>query len=228
MGSVYPVIEPPLVIKSRVEPFDSHYAVVDKFGIPCKPTDATGMDEIIVFSKQQVLPRLIFHFEQQQTATGHHHHHPHPPEAAKTDPLAVLPDELRDANPVILIVSGDLTEATYVASALKQHLPKLAAVKCCSSGEAALWLNKFGRMISARLCVITSCYREQDGGDMAWERVVQAVRAAGLQLHVLVLCNKKLNEADKIRDKASMWKRVAVIDEPIELLNRIKKVAKIK
>lgn len=63
LGRPFPVVEAAGVLKKRVDPYDSHFVVVDsKYGAPCKPKDPPGKDEIIVFSKSQVLPRFIFHF----------------------------------------------------------------------------------------------------------------------------------------------------------------------
>lgn len=43
--------------------------------------------------------------------------------------------------------------------------------KCKSTAEAKVWLCRFGKMFSTRLCVITNRFREHDGGDLAWQQV---------------------------------------------------------
>lgn len=100
-------------------------------------------------------------------------------------------------------------------------------MKCASSEEEGIWLSKFGKLISTRLCVITNRFREQDGGENAWEKAIQAVRTSGLtQVHVIVFCNKKEKIVDKVRERASPWKKVTVTDESLVLLDRLKKVTK--
>lgn len=77
MGQPYPVIEQPLQLKGRVAPFDSHYVIVDQRGYPCNRDTRLKYDEIVVFSKSQVLPRIIFHFQR----SG----------AAPVNPISMLP-----------------------------------------------------------------------------------------------------------------------------------------
>ena len=56
--------------------FDSHYTVVKRAGntyIPCPPPGATGhttpeYDEMVIFSKTQILPRYILHYHIVDTA----------------------------------------------------------------------------------------------------------------------------------------------------------------
>lgn len=71
MGSVYPVVERPtesnsLLGKPCVEGYNSHYAIVKqvsgKVYFPCKPHEKPDYDEVVVFSKAQILPRYIIYY----------------------------------------------------------------------------------------------------------------------------------------------------------------------
>lgn len=74
MGKPYPVTESPMdneqntLLGKPCKPgFNSHYAVVrrvsDMVYLPCKPNESPDYDEVIVFSKAQVLPRYLVYYK---------------------------------------------------------------------------------------------------------------------------------------------------------------------
>jgi hypothetical protein len=75
MGRVYPVTESPngsptLLGQPCKEGYDSHYVVVKALGgpnskvyFPCKNNQQPDYDEVVVFSKTQILPRYLIYYK---------------------------------------------------------------------------------------------------------------------------------------------------------------------
>lgn len=132
-----------------------------------------------------------------------------------------IDSELKAARPLILWVDQNLSSIDNTAAALMARLPKMKVIKCSSSSEASVWLARFGRQVSSRLAVISNRFRENDGGDDAWQRVVAQVREKGLEkVPVIVFCGSP----DQVRERASHFKRVSVTSDPAELAQLLKKI----
>lgn len=234
MGNTYPVIESPqgmkMALTAKVEPFDSHFVVVDQlYNFPCKPLDPPGLDEIVVFSKHQILPRIIFHFSDAKKS-----HEPSlacskkPQEPSSAAPpgspsqsFEALPEELKNAKPLVLWVDRDMQSIDSHFKVFQIHLPKIHVVKCGSSSEANVWLGRYNRSSLGRLVVITNRSREQDGGDLAWEKTIETVRSKGLsKVRVIVFCR----DMARVKEKAATWKRVTVTNSAEEVIKWLKDV----
>lgn len=102
-----------------------------------------------------------------------------------------------------------------------EQLREVGIVKCSSSKEAEVWLRQFEMRVTSRLCVVTNRFREQDGGDLAWQRAVEVVRGVGLsKLRVVVLCG--------VPEKVELgkWKNVTVTNDAAVLLKHLKELHK--
>lgn len=129
MGTTYPVTEEPLTLKNLVDGYDSHYAIVDaKFGRPIRPTDPPGYDEIVVFRKEQILPRYVIHFEKIDKPVPN-------PAALAAAPSSykllssssqndLLPPELRDAYPVFIWIDPNFASVDCAMEAFRMHVNK--------------------------------------------------------------------------------------------------------
>lgn len=209
LGNPFPVIESPFSLQSRVEPFDSHFVVVDdKYNFPCKPGAPPGMDQIVVFNKAQVLPRLVFLFEEAK-------------EAPLNSLISDLPEELRGARPIVVWIDRSFQDIEDIVEVVRPLNPRLAVIKCGSAKEAGIWLGRFGKLVSGRLCVITNRFRELDGGDSAWEKAVEVVRLQGLKsAPIVVFCA----DPTKIQEKVSKMKKVKAMNDPLELQKFLRKI----
>lgn len=72
MGKPYPVIESPvdtdsILGKPCMQGYQSHYVVVKHKAtnvfFPCRPDDTPDYDEVVVFSKNQILPRYLVYYK---------------------------------------------------------------------------------------------------------------------------------------------------------------------
>jgi hypothetical protein len=204
LGHTLPVIEQPGTLKARVEPYDSHYVVVDAtYGTPSKPGDTSIKDEIVLFSKNQVLPRYFFFFEQDQKQSDG------------------VPPQLRTAYPIVLWIDVNLQAIDQTATVLRGVMPHIEVIKCSSAGEAAVWLGRFGRLVIGRLAIITNRFREDDGGDLAWRRIIETARGAGFgSTTVVVYCR----EPERVQ--ATSFRNVVVTNDPLVVSQALAKIGR--
>lgn len=133
MGRAYPVTQSPsskdsLVGKSCVEGYNSHYVLVRGHGLNKVPAPHDPeYDEIVVFSKNQILPRCIFHYSIR-------------PGSLKTG--VPIPLALRDASVVVLWVSE--TEDFEMNEKLKSRYgDQIHVVVVSSTFELILWIKDY-------------------------------------------------------------------------------------
>ena len=146
------------------------------------------------------------------------------PQNPRKEIQSEIPAELREAKQVLLWVERDFDSVDKTGKILKQHLPKLEIIKVSSSAEAGIWLSTFGQQLSTKLLVMTNRYREEDGKDKAWERVVEKVRE--LQLNtttVIVFCGSQ--RVEEVKQNAKLWNRVIVTEDPAVILSELQKIA---
>jgi len=68
MGKIFPVCEDPFKTgnlhgQPLSQGYDSHFTVINKNKIPCKPGDDVDADELVLFSKEQALPRYLVYYK---------------------------------------------------------------------------------------------------------------------------------------------------------------------
>lgn len=182
LGIPYPVIEDALVLRTKVERYDSHFVIIDKrWKRPCKPADAKmgTYDEIVLFDKRQALPRYIFHFHRGMQGPA--------PRPSPAD----LPDELRNAFPVVVWCDANLHNPQACTSNLRSEFPNIYCKITASTEEAMGWVRIYGVILRTRLCVVTNRVREHDGGDSAWQRIAFGVRGLNLMnVPIVVFCGR--------------------------------------
>ena len=147
-------------------------------------------------------------------------------EAASTTPQEiVLPIELRygDNQLIILWVENDFCFLECIKQGLKPYFPQLGLVKVASAHEAGVWLSNFGPLVESRLVVITNRARDLDGGELAWERVVNQVRDLKLnKTPVVVFCGR--TTCEHVTQLAKSRNNVHVTSEAKTLLNLLVQV----
>ena len=173
--------------------FDSHYAVVKRAGntyIPCPPPGAQGhappdYDEMVVFSKTQVLPRYILHYHLVDTAKKLDG-------GAGTSVSAsnvLWVDDKAGGEHSALLASWAAVRVRCSCSCtrdLARRNTKVAQEKqdvfygnLTSTEELRVWLSNRAQALiaaGAEVRIITNRFRERDGGDSAAENLCKYVQ----------------------------------------------------
>lgn len=97
--------------------------------------------------------------------------------------------------------------------------------KCTSAIESKAFLLMYGKQISSKLYVITNRYRQQDGGDNAWENTVRVVKECGLNdVPITIFCGAP----EKIQKHVTSWKNVYIHTNAKDILLDCMKRFKVK
>jgi len=190
MGHPYPVIESPvdkdnLLGKECKVGFNSHYVVVKKSTgmayFPCKPTETPDYDEIVVFSKNQILPRYLIYYNVVKSNVG-----------TGVDTTVPVPLDIRDSIIIMLWVDDKLNgENKELHSRLLRLVHKLHIVVMTSTEELLVWLKNYGSDTIHKLKIVTNRYRELDGKEKAADDLISKVRSVSSwnQIPIAVYCS---------------------------------------
>eukprot|EP00727_Mastigamoeba_balamuthi_P001066 m51a1_g10957 hypothetical protein (1066) ;mRNA; r:208994-212991 len=188
LGRVYPVTEaanafdPASMLGAPLrEGYDSHFTV-----LPNK--NRVVQDEIVVFSKSQILPRYIFHFREKAQCTA-------------------IPDmDLQDFKAEVRLIVAEISRTQSIV---------VKAVT--SSEEMRVWLQNYGDDVSRKLRIVTNSCRPDDGGDGAAERVVHITRDE-LKLDLPILIYNRTTEKEEQLMLLRRLRSVYVTTDPLQLL----------
>lgn len=223
MGRVYPVTELPavndpnsLLGKGCKPGFDSHYCVVKRAGNTYIPCPAPGMpnhtppdyDEMVVFSKTQILPRYILHYHIVDTAR-------------KTD--GQVPQTLVSEFNLLWVDDKPSGEHSSLLARWAQEKPAVFYGSFTSTEELRVWFTNRAPALfalGAEVRIITNRSRERDGGESAAENLVKYVRTDSpcRSAKVLIFCKNTdglthLDDANTY-DKFAFTLRSLILHEP--------------
>mmetsp|Transcript_6141 Transcript_6141/g.6698 ORF Transcript_6141/g.6698 Transcript_6141/m.6698 type:complete len:221 (+) Transcript_6141:59-721(+) len=187
LGKPYPVTEKPipgdpksLLGKGCMKGFDSHYVITNKStGYPCAYNIKPDYDEIVLFSKNQILPRYLVYYK-----------------ATNSTNMDEYKLKYREAKCMVLWVDDKISfENREIVKLLQKRPKKTEVLVMKSSSEILAWLHKFRGFYTNRLCIITNTYRKGDGDDLAAEILVKSIRQnkKWTKIPIVVFCNNTSN-----------------------------------
>jgi len=223
MGKVYPVIERPsndpadkdktLLGKPCKQGFDSHYSITKKVtGMPCPMNEEPDGDELVVFSKDQILPRYLIFFRKTS---------PNPALIKQSTSVTIgafgslnsdapLPKTQITKNSYVVIWIDDKfykSDNNSIIRTALDILPKLHVEIVTSTQEAKVFITKNKDLLKfvaskKRLRIITNKYRENDGKEHAGEICITAFKGEYLtsQAPIMLLCSTT-DQADYLHNR---------------------------
>ena len=144
------------------EGFDSHYALVTQASNwqPCAIDEEADADELVVFQKQQVLPRYLVYYSRLRHGLQLAALHPNQPVLAWVDH------------------AHDSPENCAFRKFLWQQSPQTQVVQLHSTAQLKVWLQQHEALLQQLLQqqllrVMTNRYRPSDGGERAGEELCE-------------------------------------------------------
>lgn len=130
---------------------------------------------MVVFSKNQILPRYIIYYRQC---------------APVSMPAVIVPSGSRPQH--VLWVDDNLHgETKSTITVLRNRMPNICHVHVTSTHELVVWLSTHENLLANRhrevLRVVTCRYRERDGGAQAAEKLIDTLRSDAKTRHLKVL-----------------------------------------
>jgi len=107
--------------------------------LPCKQNQTPDYDEVVVFSKKQILPRYLIYFTRNEVSKGI------PLKESDTSTNTDIPLEIRDAHLVVLWIVPNPTEKIQLMKGwLMDHIGRLVIIQHTFCQEFKNWTTKWG------------------------------------------------------------------------------------
>jgi len=222
MGKIYPVIERPsndpidkdktLLGKGCQMGFDSHYVITKKTtGMPCPINQEPDGDELILFSKNQILPRYLIYYSQKKNQSQ--------------NTTQKSSTELKTSNSKIFILiwlSDILSANETVLRSASSLLPSLIITQVTSLEEAKVWISKNKDLLSSvsskRVRMITNMHREYDGKDHAGELSIVWFKSEKMFKNSAVMLFETLHDITRVDYLHKPDKKTYITSNPVNAI----------